>query len=311
MLAFHSPYPYSQSCRGRGGRGGNRSVKGKGESGDEENEEGDDDKRSGMASGEATSLNSFLNDNIFYKLVKGSRFPNGLNTRFGLYKEGEETWNDCVVEETKLQRITRQIKNGHQIIVAISNLPDPAPYERTYLCLGRTTRETRDHLNYAKMWLNYALCSIPDENDEKYIGDMDRPGLYENDLDELWEKTRRMQPDGFPFSFQIMDARAYEKVLFSGYKGPIYWNHCQRELLIDWEQPAENFEPGRRLFFSMLKPIKIKDVGDEPLTVKGLCEAVAKLDYYPGDHRFLEEVRVELRKIDGVEAITIIFKCGS
>ena len=65
------------------------------------------------------------------------------------------------------------------------------------------------------------------------------------------------------------------------------------------------------MIYSMLKPIKIREAGEAPLTVKRLCEAVAELNYYPGDHRFLEQVRVELRAIDGELVIVIIFKCGS
>ena len=96
-----------------------------------------------------------------------------------------------------------------------------------------------------------------------------------------------------------------------GYQGPVYWNDFRREFIIDEDQPRENFEEGNKVTFTSLKPIKIYEEGEKRITVRSLCEAIASLGYDPGNHTFLEGIKVELRDIDGVEAITIIFVCGS
>ena len=234
-----------------------------------------------------------------------------MNTGFELHKASEELMEffrnhkEFDLVETENQCVLLQIMpTGHKVIVAVNNKPDPVPYEKIVVDV-EDKPEIKKHIDDATKLLNYALCSSPDENDEKYDGSNE--GWYK-DLDELYEKTRRMEPDGFPFSFKIIDDKAYEEVLLSGYDGPVYWNTFNREHMVDWESSRG----GNGIVYEKpLKPIKMKDAGADPLTVKSLCEAVAKLDYYPGDHRFLESVEVELRKIDGVEAITIIFGCGS
>ena len=74
----------------------------------------------------------------------------------------------------------------------------------------------------------------------------------------------------------------------------------------------ENFQPENmsKLVYSSLKPIKIHEGGEKPLTVRSLCEAVAKVGFNPGDHHFLENVQLQLREIEGTEAITIVFYAG-
>ena len=237
-----------------------------------------------------------------------------MNTRFELHKadpayrehrEHLKQSDDYKVIETELQWILQASSRIHPhlqgmdpsifVTVAISNLPDPVPYEKIIVDV-KDKPEIKKHMEDATKLLNYALCTFPDYD--------------KKDLDELFAKTRRMQPDGFPFSIKIVDDKAYEEVLLPGYDGPVYWNTHTREHIIDWEKIGIAEHRGN-VFETPLKPIKMKDAGQEPLTVKTLCEAIAKLDYWPGDHRFLERVVVELREIDGVEAITIIFSCGS
>ena len=184
--------------------------------------------------------------------------------------------------------------HGDHVTVAIANYPDAVPYERiTVKAKGKIKTQIWD----ATKLLNYGLCI---ETRTNYL---DRKA-------ERDSSAMKHAPKNFPFLIRLVE-NVYDRAFFKKYDGPIYWNHSEREFLIDWDQPEKNFEPGQRLFYSMLKPIKIREAGGKPLTARSLCEAVSKLDYSPGDFRFLERIGVELRKIDGVHAITIIFHCGS
>ena len=128
-------------------------------------------------------------------------------------------------------------------------------------------------------------------------------------------KTDKIKPKSFPYTFYLMDEKqekAYDEVLFSSYKGAVYWNDCGRDFIVDPNQPKENFEPENmhKLVYTSLKPLKIHEGGEKQLTVKTMCEAVAKVGFNPGEHHFLENVQIQLREIDGAEAITIIFYAG-
>ena len=41
-----------------------------------------------------------------------------------------------------------------------------------------------------------------------------------------------------------------------------------------------------------------------------MCEAVAKVGFNPGEHHFLENIQIQMREIDGEEAVTIVFYAG-
>ena len=132
-------------------------------------------------------------------------------------------------------------------------------------------------------------------------------------------KTDQIKPKTFPYTFYLMDEKqekSYDESLFSSYKGAVYWNDCGRDFIVDQNQPKENFEPENmhKLIYTSLKPLLIHAgcEGDEvkPLTPRLLCEAVAKVGFNPGDHHFLENIQIQMREIDGKEAITIVFYAG-
>ena len=138
---------------------------------------------------------------------------------------------------------------------------------------------------------------------------------YEDDLEEMQTKTDKIKPKSFPYTFYLMDEKqekAYDESLFTNYKGPVFWNDCGRDFIVDPNQPKENFQPENmsKLVYSSLKPIKIHEGGEKPMTVRSLCEAVAKVGFNPGDHHFLENIQLQLREIEGTEAITIVFYAG-
>ena len=110
--------------------------------------------------------------------------------------------------------------------------------------------------------------------------------------------------------------KSYDESLFSSYKGAVYWNDCGGDFIVDQNQPKENFEPENmhKLIYTSLKPLLIHAGGEgdevKPLTPRLLCEAVAKVGFNPGDHHFLENIQIQMREIDGKEAITIVFYAG-
>ena len=181
-------------------------------------------------------------------------------------------------------------------------------------------REIRE----ATQILNSALCQSPFDDIEVEEPSIDEEGwvhFKEPTIDPLAElfaekcsiQTEKLAPDSFPYNFYIMCETLYNMKVFSHYRGPVYWNIITREFMMDDDQPIENYEPGNedKLIFNGLKPIRIYEGGKEPFTARKLVEEVAKLDYNPGDHRFLEHIHVELRELDGEPAMTIMFMCGS
>ena len=131
----------------------------------------------------------------------------------------------------------------------------------------------------------------------------------------MQSKTDKIKPKSFPYTFYLMDEKqekAYEDSLFTSYKGPVFWNDCGRDFIVDPNQPKENFQPENmsKLVYSSLKPIKIHQGGEKAMTVRSLCEAVAKVGFNPGDHHFLENIQLQMREIEGSEAITIVFYAG-
>ena len=98
----------------------------------------------------------------------------------------------------------------------------------------------------------------------------------------MQSKTDKIKPKSFPYTFYLMDEKqekAYDEAIFTSYKGPVFWNDCGRDFIVDPNQPKENFQPENmsKLVYSSLKPIKIHKGGEKSLTVRSLCEAVAKV----------------------------------
>merc|ERR1719435_517378 len=157
------------------------------------------------------------------------------------------------------------------------------------------------------------MCRVPDQDDPKYKDDED---AYEDDLEEMQTKTDAIKPKEFPYTFYLMDEKqekAFEEPIFNSYKGPVYWNDCGRDFIVDPHQPAENFKPENmdKLIYSSLKPLLIWPGDQEKtLTPKLMCEAVAKVKFVPGEHCFLENIQIQMREIDGQEALAIVFYAG-
>merc|ERR1719186_1116032 len=87
------------------------------------------------------------------------------------------------------------------------------------------------------------MCRVPDQDDPKYKDDED---AYEDDLEEMQTKTDAIKPKEFPYTFYLMDEKqekAYEEPIFSNYRGPVYWNDCGRDFIVDPTQSKENFQP--------------------------------------------------------------------
>lgn len=184
---------------------------------------------------------------------------------------------------------------------------DTTPYERIVL---EPTPDLEKEIEEAKSFLDSALCSMPVEED---YGD-DEKEEYEKDLEEISTRSKELLPTGFPYTaYYDSDEDILDQAIFKTYKGAVYWNDCGRDFIIDPEQPKENFMPENmhKLKYTSLAPIKIHAGGDKGLTLRGLCEAVAALNYNPGEHVFLENIDIQLREIEDKEAMTIVFYTGS
>merc|ERR1712071_184657 len=156
------------------------------------------------------------------------------------------------------------------------------------------------------------MCRVPDRDDPKYKDDEDQ---YEDDLEEMETKTNGIKPKDFPYTFYLMDAaqeKAYDDPVFSTYRGPVYWSDCGRDFIVDPNQPKENFQPENmsKLVYSSLTPLKIHPGGEKPLTARSLCEGVAKVNFIPGEHIFLENIQIQLREIQGEEVMCVVFYAG-
>ena len=69
------------------------------------------------------------------------------------------------------------------------------------------------------------LCA---RDDPKYKDDEE---AYEDDLEEMQEKTDALKPKDFPYTFYLMDAaqeKAFDDPIFATYRGPVFWNDCGR-----------------------------------------------------------------------------------
>merc|ERR1719398_309739 len=87
------------------------------------------------------------------------------------------------------------------------------------------------------------MCRVPDKDDPKYKDDEE---AYDDDLEEMQEKTDALKPKDFPYTFYLMDAaqeKAFDDPIFATYRGPVYWNDCGRDFIVDPNQPKENFQP--------------------------------------------------------------------
>ena len=134
-------------------------------------------------------------------------------------------------------------------------------------------------------------------DDPKYKDDEE---AYDDDLEEMQEKTDALKPKDFPYTFYLMDAgqeKAFDDPIFATYRGPIYWNDCgrydhiritiisatftTRDFIVDPNQPKENFQPENmaNLVYSSLTPLKGFSGGEKPLTPRSLCEGVAKVNF--------------------------------
>lgn len=196
------------------------------------------------------------------------------------------------------------------------------PYERRIVDTSARPDIQRE-IREATQILSSALCQSPFDDliEEPSIDEEGWVHFKEPTVDSLVEElaekcslqTEKIAPESFPYIFYIMCEGHYNMEVFKFYRGPVYWNIITREFMMDDDQPVENYEPENedKLIFNGLKPIKIYEGGEEPFTARKLVEEVAKLDYNPGDHRFLEHIHVELRDLDGEPAMMIMFMCGS
>jgi len=188
---------------------------------------------------------------------------------------------------------------------------DANPYERIIIDSEKKP-DLKKEMEDATDLLDYVMCRVPDPEDAKYKDDED---AYEDDLEEMQTKTDKVKPKSFPYTFYLMDdkqEKAYDEVIFSNYRGPVYWNDCGRDFIVDPNQPKENFEPENmhKLVYTSLKPLKIYAGGEKALTARSLCEGVAKVGFNPGEHHFLENIQIQMREIDGEEVVTIVFYAG-
>ena len=137
-------------------------------------------------------------------------------------------------------------------------------------------------------------------DDPKYKDDEE---AYDDDLEEMQEKTDALKPKDFPYTFYLMDAgqeKAFDDPIFATYRGPIYWNDCgrydhiritiisvtftTRDFIVDPNQPKENFQPENmaNLVYSSLTPLKVEtEYKKRPniiVLVKAHVSFIAKLD---------------------------------
>eukprot|EP00092_Neocalanus_flemingeri_P020915 GFUD01022659.1.p1 GENE.GFUD01022659.1~~GFUD01022659.1.p1 ORF type:complete len:223 (-),score=82.20 GFUD01022659.1:247-873(-) len=188
---------------------------------------------------------------------------------------------------------------------------DATPYDRIIIDL-EDRPDIKKEVEDAMDLLDYVMCRVPDQEDPKYKDDEDS---YEDDLEEMQTKTDAIKPKDFPYTFYLMDVKqekAFDEAIFSSYKGPVYWNDCGRDFIVDPNQPKENFQPENmaNLVYSSLTPLKIYEGGEKPLTSRIMCEGVAKAGFIPGEHCFLENIQIQMREINGEEAMTVVFYAG-
>merc|ERR1719427_133009 len=146
-------------------------------------------------------------------------------------------------------------------------MKDSTPYERVILDLEDRT-DMKKEVEDAMDVLDYVMCRVPDREDPKYKDDED---AYEDDLEVMQEKTDEIKPKSFPYTFYLMDEaqeKAFDEPIFATYRGPIYWNDCGRDFIVDPSQPKENFQPENmaNLVYSSLTPLKVFPGGEKPLT---------------------------------------------
>ena len=134
------------------------------------------------------------------------------------------------------------------------------------------------------------------------------PNIAEIPNEEEMEQSLKILPKDFPYvTSGRVDEKAYkEKPIFSYYKGPVYWNDQRREVGVLINMMNISYPDPE-------KPVRIHEGGDKPLTVQGLCEAVARVSFkhvFLEKPVFLEQFDLTMRKINGEEAITIVFYCN-
>jgi len=190
-------------------------------------------------------------------------------------------------------------------------LKEDTKYDRIIIDL-EDRPDLKKEVEEAMDLLDYVMCRVPDQDDPKYKDDED---AYEDDLEEMQTKTDAIKPKDFPYTFYLMDEKqekAYEEPIFSNYRGPVYWNDCGRDFIVDPTQPKENFQPENmaKLIYSSMTPLKIYEGGEKPLTAKLMCEGVARVGFIPGEHCFLENIQIQLREVNGEEAMTVVFYAG-
>merc|ERR1719370_1514089 len=139
------------------------------------------------------------------------------------------------------------------------------------------------------------MCRVPDKDDPKYKDDEE---AYEDDLEEMQEKTDALKPKDFPYTFYLMDAaqeKAFDDPIFATYRGPVYWNECGRDFIVDPNQPKENFKPENmaNMIYYSLKPLRIVEGGEKSATIKDVCEGIAKLKFDAGDCTYLENIDIQ------------------
>jgi len=190
-------------------------------------------------------------------------------------------------------------------------MKEATAYERIILDL-EDRPDMKKEVEDAMDVLDYVMCRVPDKDDPKYKDDED---AYEDDLEEMQTKTDALKPKDFPYTFYLMDEaqeKAFDDPIFATYRGPVYWNDCGRDFIVDPSQPKENFQPENmaNLVYHSLTPLKISMGGEKALTPRTLCEGVAKVKFIPGEHCFLENIQIQLREIEGKEVMTVVFYAG-
>merc|ERR1712058_57767 len=181
---------------------------------------------------------------------------------------------------------------------------DPVPYKRIIIDLEKRP-DLKKELEDATQLLKHAMCRTPDMDDD-------------DAFDKICRKMEKIKPKSFPYAFYLLDDKDYDLQIFKDiHKGAVFWTDFRRDNILEPNQPDEYFEYENRhkLVYTRLKPLKIRSEGEKAMTVKEMCEAVAeaitKVEYSPGNHHFLEDIKIQMRNIDGEEVVTILFCCGS